>query len=188
MIEYLFPKSVLVKDNICTDEIELYKVKIHNVFGEMGYNNNEFIGVTSTHKTYNQLHTHLEFQSLNDEIYKWSTEYLKHLGYSDRFISNVSITEMWANRSELGDTLQTHVHPNSLLSGVFYVESYEGSKLVFSDLSNMRPDPETFTEASMNVRWYNCIPGRLILFTSDMPHGTNKQTSEGRTVISFNLQ
>lgn len=188
MIEYLFPKSVLIEDNVCLDELDLFKTKIHNTFSLMGYNQNEFIGVESIHKTYPNLHQDFEFKSLVDSIYKHSSTYLKNMGYSSQFISNVKITEMWANRSSYGDTLQIHTHPNSLLSGAFYVESYPDSKLLFSNLSNMRPDPETFTEASANIRWYDCIPGRLIIFSSDMPHGTNQQTSEGRTVISFNLQ
>lgn len=188
IIEYIFPKSVLVADNICHDEIDMYKTKIHNIFSSMGYNTNEFLGVSSTHSTSNQLHTMPEFQSLVEEIYNHVYDYLKNMGYSDDFISRVKIAEMWANRSFANENLQTHVHPNCLLSGAYYVESSTESKLVFSDLSNMMPEPETFTETSMNVRWYEAKPGRMIIFKSDMPHGTNQQTFDNRIVISFNLK
>ena len=186
-IEYLFPKSVLIADNVNIDELDLYKTKIYDIFAGAGLNKNEFLGVDSTHTTHNKLHIFHEFANLVESIYFYTSLYLSNMGYDKETITKFKIREMWANRSFKGETLQTHVHPNSLISGAYYVESTFDEKIFFSDFSNNMPEPKNFTESSMNIRWYGTNSSRLLLFKSDMPHGTTKQISDHRITISFNI-
>jgi uncharacterized protein (TIGR02466 family) len=147
------------------------------------------LSVDSTHASGDKLHTDPEFKDLVDVIFKNAEIFLKELGYSEEFIKRIKIGNMWANVSGPGDFLYPHIHPNSLLSGAFYVKKAEDSKIkFFSDiLTSMIPEPSTINQLNYKFCEYTCDPGRLLIFKSDFLHGTGKQSEGEKIVISFNI-
>jgi len=47
--------------------------------------------------------------------------------------------------------------------------------------------PKNYNDLSYQYCKYQCIPGRLILFSSDLGHCTNPQKSNEKITISFNI-
>jgi len=187
-IEYLFPKSIIFADNICKDNLVNLKNTVDNIFLEKGSVRQEVLGVDSTHQTFNTLHKLDEFQPLVDSIFTVLKEFIIDMGYDEEFLNCLYISNMWANKSCQGDLLEDHIHESSLFSGSYYIESSKDSRIIFKDFTNMLPVPLNFTPSSLRCRWYETVPGRLVIFRSDMPHSTNKQSSTDRTVISFNIK
>ena len=187
-IELIFPKAVLVADNVNVDQIPSYTSKVRDILSKHGTKKLETLSVESSHKTYDKLHLEKGFESLVDKIYENARLYLKEYGYNDDFIHETKIVNMWANISTEGDSLEAHIHQSSLLSGAYYLQSPHESKIIFNDFTNTLPVPETITNMSCNYRWYDSVPGRMLIFRGDMPHSTNVQKAGERIVISFNLR
>jgi uncharacterized protein (TIGR02466 family) len=114
--------------------------------------------------------------------------------YSDqsRIEINNKIINSWANIQDKGGILKEHVHPNSTLSGVLFINvGKKASKLYFQN-----PNPfvcYTYTKEPLNnytYDWYSFSPktGDLIIFPSWLKHGSNQQRNlySNRTAISFN--
>lgn len=183
-----FPKSLYVVDDLLVDKLSEYENKIKEIFSNSGAVSNGMLAVTSSHKTNDQLHLDPVFQLLVDAIYEHAYKFLSSLGYSNEFIDTLDIINMWSNISYSGDFIFPHVHSDSMLSGAFYIKKYEGSKIkFFNDVTSMMPKPSIFNELNYEYCDYDCDPGRLILFKSDFLHGTEKQPSGEKIVISFNI-
>jgi uncharacterized protein (TIGR02466 family) len=102
-----------------------------------------------------------------------------------------SITQSWINKSGRGGSHTVHNHPNSVVSGVFYLQSDEST----GDIVFCRPGG--FNEYQVNPDCvnmfltdnYTCPPktGRLILFPSNIPHYVMPNDSDvERYSLSFN--
>ena len=140
-----------------------------------------------------------EFQPLADWILSATGEVFEDLGYlSDRV---PTMLNMWANVAPRHGYNQSHVHPWSLWSGVYYVRAPEGAgRLVFLE---PRPQAEIMTAAygrpsqerpeSWTRVYFKAIEGRLILFPSWLRHEVepNGTSCEGdaadRISVSFNI-
>jgi hypothetical protein len=106
------------------------------------------------------------------------------------------ISAMWANATTKDNVHHKHVHPNSLISGVFYVRANKGcGPIVFSD---PRPGAEMLQPDYYGQRnAINCgkvtVPpetGNLFFFNSWLPHSVERATVENedlRISISFNI-
>jgi hypothetical protein len=139
-------------------------------------------------QTANNLHEDAMFASLVDEILLNSKIFLAELGYLHS-INTIKIKEMWANINVDGDFLFPHVHPDSLISGVFYIKTYPDSKLNFFDnLQSMAPQPDVRNDLNWDLCSYDCNPGEMLLWKSDFVHGTRKQLSGEKIAVSFNLR
>ena len=78
---------------------------------------------------------HLPLNDLFTEVTKKSNEYAKDIGLKyDLFLDNI-----WININKYKDCNNEHTHPNSILSGVFYVDcSKETGQIYF-----LHPSAET---------------------------------------------
>jgi len=183
-----FPKSLYIVEDLHLSDLDIYENKIKEIFNYSSTKSNGMLSVSSSHKTNDQLHLDPTFEKLVNSIYEHSYKFLNLLGYSDSFIDSVDIKNMWANISVSGDFIFPHIHSDSILSGAFYIKKYEGSKIkFFNDITSMYPKPEKFNELNYEYCDYDCNPGRLILFKSDFLHGTEKQPTGEKIVISFNI-
>ena len=105
------------------------------------------------------------------------------------------IVNMWANINPPGGYNQSHIHPNSLFSGVYFVKTPQNSGNL------MLYDPRPGVQQSMPPRkkvklprelwretYYDAVPGRIIMFPSWLWHKveTNK-SSDTRISVSFNF-
>ena len=102
-------------------------------------------------------------------------------------LDNLHFDNCWANISYPGDYIFPHNHNGSLLSGVYYVKSSINERIKFFNKPTMLPDPEVWNNYNHQYCEYSCIPGSMLLFTSDTMHGTEKQKCEEKIALSFNL-
>lgn len=188
MLNTWFPKTLFVKTNLHLNELDYFSKVIENKFRECGYTENGMQKVKSSHISFNEFHKLNEMSGLVKSVWKYSTEYLKEIGYSDETITKLSILNMWANISSTGDYLFPHIHSGSLLSGVFYVEGSSEDKLkFFNDWTDTTLSPDVYNEYNYKYCEYPCTPGNMILFKSNFLHGTESQKAKRKIAVSFNI-
>jgi len=142
------------------------------------------------HQPYQTVDNHLEKSPTISKLYDWFNscleDYRKTFNYN---CEGFKIILSWANKSNSKGSHRMHVHPNSFLSGVYYV-SENPSPTYFED-------PRYQTRAGWFVGSNHPIhdnvwtcpndSGTLILFPSWLPHYTEAQPFDGwRYTISFN--
>ena len=188
-IEELFPKPVMVVDNVCLAELAQFEQIIHNIMTSKGTVSTDFQYVNSTHATMDDLYNVVQFQPLVKEIQNSAFIFLEKLGYSEQSISVMKLKQLWANSSTKGNYLFPHIHSNSILSGAFYVKSSDTDYIQFyNDITDATLVPDTPTEINQRSVDYQCVPGRLLLFKSNMLHGTTiKKDMNEKIVMSFNI-
>ncbi len=104
----------------------------------------------------------------------------------------IEITGCWANISPPGSLHTPHMHPNNILSGVFYPKVVEGSNaIVFHKGENS----SAISPAVTGLNEYNAAeiavalkPGTLVIFPSTIMHSVPpNRSSDERVSISFNV-
>ena len=89
-------------------------------------------------------------------------------------------TSSWANKAKTDEFHPMHKHPNSILSGVLFINGNEGDGLPpirfhrTNDLLPLDLEFEEFNEFNNGVRWFNPVKGELILFPSVLLHSVDK--------------
>lgn len=103
------------------------------------------------------------------------------------------LTCMWANVHKCFSKHHIHNHPNSFLSGVYYIDTPEGSGDIFfkdprSGNQILVPDYTQTPEFMFNEVRFPVSKGKLILFPSYLEHGTHLgDTYNGHRIsVSFN--
>jgi uncharacterized protein (TIGR02466 family) len=103
---------------------------------------------------------------------------------------NVYITQSWANYTEPNEYHHKHSHPNSFISGVFYVNAIKNEDMIkfYKDLppiyqiNHNQPNNYNSQDVAILVE-----TGDLVLFPSNFQHNVPPTTSkETRISISFN--
>ncbi len=101
------------------------------------------------------------------------------------------ITHCWANRTNLGEYHHVHKHPNSIVSGVFYIKTVNDRDFI----TFTKDDSQMFVPIRSSYNNYNAThydikatERRLILFPSNLAHQVKPLEGdvETRVSISFN--
>jgi uncharacterized protein (TIGR02466 family) len=100
------------------------------------------------------------------------------------------ITQLWGNRNPKGSKHHEHVHPNSIISGVFYLRQDPKLPPIQFSKSNqeaMKLDPKKYNSYNAETFLLPCTSGELILFPSNLRHSVPvNQGDEERISLSFN--
>ena len=101
------------------------------------------------------------------------------------------ITQSWINYTKPGEYHHRHAHPNSLVSGVLYLDSNKDKdKIVFydSDLyKRIKPEISTWNIYNSDSWWFPVGTGDLVMFPSELEHMVEqKQGNNLRISLSFN--
>jgi len=100
------------------------------------------------------------------------------------------ITQLWGNRNPKGSKHHEHVHPNSIISGVFYLrQDPKLPPIQFSKNSQhgMKLDPRKYNTYNAETFLLPCTAGELILFPSNLRHSVPiNMGDEERISLSFN--
>jgi len=100
------------------------------------------------------------------------------------------ITQLWGNRNPKGSKHHEHVHPNSIISGVFYLRQDPKLPPIQFSQSNqhgMKLDPRKYNVYNSETFLLPCTAGELILFPSNLKHSVPiNQGDEERISLSFN--
>ena len=187
-IKTWFPKPIFKATNILVDKLSYFETQVKQVFGKNHGAKREDMVAVMDFQTANDLHTNPNFKELVDEIILKAKIFLVELGHL-QLINTIQVTNMWANINLPGDFLFPHVHNDSVLSGVFYVKTYPGSKINFFDnITSMAPQPAIRNDLNWDMCSYDCTPGEILMWKSDFVHGTRKQDTGEKIAISFNLR
>lgn len=104
----------------------------------------------------------------------------------------LDFSNSWVNVMPIGSRIGSHIHPNSVLSGAFYLNAGEGSgEFVIENPTYSQQMSIVKQNFSEYTKTYEEIPvktGLLILFPSYLRHHVTGNDYEGRTVLSFNTR
>jgi uncharacterized protein (TIGR02466 family) len=142
--------------------------------------------------SHDKLQTLAQFSDFTGVIGKVCAQCAKHLDFDFENFDLV-ITQMWMNKNGPGDFNKPHVHPNSFLSGVYYVQTPpQCGNIEFYDPIPGRtmigyPVREGGSGSSSSKEF---MPeaGMLLVFPSWLQHGVQpNRSSDLRMSISFNV-
>ena len=147
-----------------------------------------------SNKTYNTLQTYnlledIEFNQLNDWVFKQVSEYAMKLKYRNNF----NCSEAWFNIYHKNDYQEFHSHSLSSLSAVYFLKSNPESsaKLHFrfkNDPGVNEPVISDNFNLTAHTAWYKPIPGRLLIFKSDLLHCVERSEEKDiRISIAYNF-
>ena len=103
------------------------------------------------------------------------------------------ITQSWLNVTKPGGYHHAHFHPNSIISGVFYVSTEEDDNITFIDPNNKVKGLIKFEHKEFNLwnseTWFfPPVTNELMLFPSWLGHkvDVNGNATKDRISLSFN--
>jgi uncharacterized protein (TIGR02466 family) len=186
-VEYLYPTPIHTIDFLDTSFCDEIKKHLKNL-----QKNNIGRDDILCFITPDDLHTRPEFLNLNNIILNEANKILDEIGL---IRDDIFITSMWSNISKSENRHATHLHSNSLYSGVLYIEADERSgNIGFKDpriakemLDFNWSDNSTFKHRTIE---FEPKKGRLIFFPSWLYHGTKRgkfNKDEDRISLSFNI-
>ena len=136
---------------------------------------------------------------LNHKAFKYLKEELdlKVRDYFEKVISSTEaitpyITQSWLNYTETNQFHHRHEHPNSLVSGVFYIncdEKFDKIKFYKKDIySIIKPEVKDYNIWNSETWWFPVKTGDVILFPSSLTHMVEtKQGDNTRISLAFNV-
>ena len=135
---------------------------------------------------------------LNNKAFKDLKEELnlRVQDYFNKIIStsnNVTpyITQSWLNYTETNQYHHKHVHPNSLVSGVFYINCHkEHDKIKFfnDNYKTIKLEVKDWNMWNSESWWFSVKTGDIILFPSSLIHMVEtKQGNNTRISLAFNV-
>ena len=130
------------------------------------------------------------FDGLVSRIHDTASVVLRFLGVSH---DGFDITACWANVNAPGASHKPHNHPNNYLSGVYYVQTYEGADVInFHDPrlqpGIIRPPVTALTAENTDQCVVRVQDGCLLMFPSWLQHSVDaNESDEERISVSFNV-
>jgi len=116
--------------------------------------------------------------------------------YFDKVVSPVNnitpyITQSWLNYTETNQYHHKHAHPNSLVSGVFYINSddkFDKIKFFNDKYKTIKPEIKNWNIWNSESWWFSVKTGDIILFPSSLTHMVEtKEGTNTRISLAFNV-
>jgi uncharacterized protein (TIGR02466 family) len=116
--------------------------------------------------------------------------------YFDKVISpanNIThyITQSWLNYTETNQYHHKHQHPNSLVSGVFYInchEEHDKIKFFNDNYKTIKLEVKDWNMWNSESWWFSVKTGDVILFPSSLTHMVEtKEGTNTRISLAFNV-
>jgi uncharacterized protein (TIGR02466 family) len=158
----------------------------------------EYIFVDTKYKTTNfSLHKKFQYK----KFFEWVHSCLQFVKEQNQYqCDSLEITQCWANKYKDSEYIHPHVHPNSVVSGIFYANQ-TNSGTIFGKVNPWTVGlAEDISSLSISSLWlapnhddecYNLQrvepeSGFLYLFPSNLRHATEINVGNERYTISFN--
>ena len=154
-----------------------------------------YFGGYTSYSSYNRLQEFSSsFADLENLIDQAVEDYVEALGY-DIEEGTLKMSNCWVNIMPTGTHHSGHIHPNSILSGTFYLQMPEDSPgIKFEDprlimQMNTPPKSDDLPEEMQSFVSINAKDGDLVLFESYLRHEVPaNQSEDDRISISFNYE
>lgn len=109
---------------------------------------------------------------------------------------NLIVTQVWANKANMAEFHHKHVHPNSILSGIFYFNDFDrgGETNFFTPNLYWNAQKDGYLRFNHLVSSFDITDtikpsrGKLIIFPSTLQHSVNPviKITDTRYTIAFN--
>jgi uncharacterized protein (TIGR02466 family) len=104
--------------------------------------------------------------------------------------THLKITQSWLNWTKPGQHHHKHAHPNSLISGCYYVNARKDSDKIFfyrDGYQQIKFPPVEWNPYNSESWWYPVNTGDLVLFPSSLTHMVQPVEGEDtRISLAFN--
>lgn len=106
--------------------------------------------------------------------------------------TGLRVTQSWCNYTKEDQFHHPHLHPNSIISGVYYPQAEEGvDRIMFHKNmwhQNHRVEPTAHNVWNSETWWFPVKTGDLILFNSSLRHEVPRKgkSKKQRISLSFN--
>lgn len=198
MIDTWFPTTIYYSDNNLSETLYEYKDICLDIINEVRHWTHPFgeacLKTTFWHPTYGHIYKMDKFKNLVDEIVSQAILFLNITGFPGIHPKNIEFLNMWINLIEKHDYHAQHVHSTmgrSYLSGVYYVDAPVGATLNFGSPYRDSYSPvKPYVDNNYNhlLMKYECIPGRIVMFNSNVYHGYDNHGQEKNKIsIPFNI-
>jgi uncharacterized protein (TIGR02466 family) len=178
-IFHLFPRPVGVYNIKCQyskEEIEFIDNCLNNI--------NKNTGNVFSKDTYVLNNIPTLFEQINEKL---NFHFHEVLQYSKK--TNIYVTQSWLNMSKKDEYHHVHFHPNSFLSGVFYLKTVIDDSITFhkNEMEQITPDIEKNNDYNSSITNMPIKDNMLIIFPSSTIHGVSKiQSNDTRISLAFN--
>jgi uncharacterized protein (TIGR02466 family) len=130
-----------------------------------------------------------EFKGIKEFIDSVIEDYMDNI-VQPKYDTTCYVTQSWLNWTEPGGFHHTHYHPNSFISGVFYINaSGDDDKIAFAKEKHDHFDIESgeYNVYNSNTWWIGVGTGTLLLFPSHLTHSVPITESDStRISLAFN--
>ena len=128
-------------------------------------------------------------KNLNKFLSDSANEYYQTV-YKPRDDVKLHITQSWLNYTEPGQFHHKHAHPNSFVSGVFYVNADATKDKIFfykDGYQQIKLPPTEWNTYNSESWWFEAGTGVLYMFPSSLTHMVETvSAAETRVSLSFN--
>lgn len=101
------------------------------------------------------------------------------------------ITQSWLNWTQKEETHHLHNHPNSVVSGVLYINGDDDKihlhKQEYDQIKILPETEEKYNQYNSEITWFATPPGKILLFPSKVWHSVEKKKTDVlRVTLAFN--
>ena len=129
-----------------------------------------------------------ELSNLRQWIQEAVEEYFVKVYCPESEVS-LRITQSWCNTTSKGESHHEHTHPNSFVSGVFYIQTNADDRIQFfkSTYRMLEVQTKDYNAWNSQTWWLPVEEGALLLFPSSLQHSVPPVEGEkDRISLSFN--
>ena len=150
-----------------------------------------------SHDNVGNITTNNNYVLNNKDMSVLKKDIMKHVDvYFDKIIKpkhklKPYITQSWINYTSADQYHHIHSHPNSIVSGVFYVDAdpdLDKIKFLKREHTTITVPTNDYNLFNSSSWWFSVRTGQIIMFPSETTHTVdNKQGKNIRTSLAFNV-
>ena len=129
-----------------------------------------------------------EMKKIKQFIEKSVKEYFKNI-YQPKNNVEPYITQSWCNYTKEGQFHHKHAHPNSFISGVFYVQADRTKDKIYfykEEYKQIKIPAKEYNFFNSESWWFETGTNDLVIFPSNLNHMVEKVVGKERISLSFN--
>ena len=138
----------------------------------------------------NYILNNIKFKNLKEDLDLRVQDYFQKVISPTNTITPY-ITQSWLNYTETNQYHHKHAHPNSLVSGVFYIncdDKFDKIKFFNDKYQTIKPEIKDWNIWNSETWWFSVKTGDIILFPSSLTHMVEtKQGDNTRISLAFNV-
>lgn len=128
-------------------------------------------------------------ESFREFIENSADEFFRTI-HSPKTDVRLRITQSWTNHTKPGQFHHKHAHPNSFVSGVFYIQTDPTRDRIYfykDGYQQLKLRPSDFNIYNSESWWFEAEPGKLIMFPSSLTHMVETLPEDAATRISLSF-